>query len=250
MCIKIEVLGVNCSKCNMLFLRVNQVVSNYSINAEVIKIEDAQKMATYNFPFLPALVINGKVVSKGTIPSEREILCFINDFLPEETKIQLPVENKSSKKLLIIGTLVVLVVVLLLVLKNNQINASASKILDTTSANAKPRTYKDWVNQLYSYSQQSTSYKITFLEFGSTNCRPCKEMEKVMQQVKENYKDKVNVVFYNVREKENKKMVDFFKIEIIPAQVFLDEKGVEFFRHEGYFSKEEVISVLRKKGVE
>ena len=43
MCIKIEVLGVNCSKCNMLFLRVNQVVSNYSINAEVIKIEDAQK---------------------------------------------------------------------------------------------------------------------------------------------------------------------------------------------------------------
>jgi small redox-active disulfide protein 2 len=243
--IKIEVLGVDCGKCNTLFVRVNKVVSDYSIEAKMFKIEDLKQIATYSLTLLPALVINGKVVSKGTIPSEREILCFINDFLPEETKIQLPVENKSSKKLLIIGTLVVLVVVLLLVLKNNQINATASKTLDTASANAKPRTYKDWVNQLYNYSQQSTSYKITFLEFGSTNCRPCKEMEKVMQQVKENYKEKVNVVFYNVREKENKKMVDFFKIEIIPAQVLLDSNGVEYFRHVGYLDYDELIKKFR-----
>ena len=166
-------------------------------------------------------------------------------FCPKRRKSNYPLKTKVLKKLIIIGTLVVLVVVLLLVFKNNQINATASKPLDTANANAKPREFKDWVNQLYNYSQQSTSYKITFLEFGSTNCRPCKEMEKVMKQVKENYKDKVNVVFYNVREKENKKMVDFFKIEIIPAQVLLDSNGVEYFRHVGALDYDELIKKFR-----
>lgn len=242
MSLKIEVLGVDCAKCNTLFSRVHQVVSDYSLDAKVFKIEDAQQIATYHLTLLPALVINGNVVSKGTVPSEREILRLINDFLPEEVKIQLPVEKRSYKKLWLIGVLVVLVATLLFVFKNNQVNSSAPQTQDSTTANGQPRAYKDWVDQLYNYSKQSTSFKMTFLEFGSTNCRECKNMEKVMEQVKENHKDSVNVVFYNVRKKENKKMVDFFKINIIPVQVLLDRNGVEYFRHEGFLDYKDLIT--------
>jgi len=35
----------------------------------------------------------------------------------------------------------------------------------------------------------------------------------------------------------------------IPTQVFLDENGKEFFRHEGFFSEEEIIKVLITKGI-
>ncbi len=175
--IKIEVLGVDCSKCNTLFARVNRVVSDCSIVAEVFKVEDAQQIATYHLTLLPALVVNGNVVSKGTVPSEREILRLINIFLSVEEKIQLPVEKKNSKKRWLIGVAIVFIVALLFVLKNNQINSSAPQVLDST-ANGQPRAYKDWVNQLYNYSKQSTSFKMTFLEFGSTNCRECKNMEK------------------------------------------------------------------------
>jgi thioredoxin 1 len=36
---------------------------------------------------------------------------------------------------------------------------------------------------------------------------------------------------------------------VIPTQVFLDQNGNEYFRHEGYFPKEELVQILRKKGV-
>jgi len=35
----------------------------------------------------------------------------------------------------------------------------------------------------------------------------------------------------------------------IPTQVFLDEKGKEFYRHVGFFPEEELIKVLKTKGV-
>lgn len=245
MSLKIEVLGVDCAKCNSLFARVHHVVSDYSIDAAVYKVEDAQKIATYHLTLLPALVINGNVVSKGTVPSEREILRFINDFLPEEERIVLPVEKRSYKKLWIIGVLIAFVATLLFVFKNNQVNSSSPQALDSTTANGQPKAYKDWVDQLYNYSKQSTSFKITFLEFGSTHCRECKNMEKVMVQVRENHKDSVNVVFYNVRKKENQKMVDFFKINIIPVQVLLDRNGVEYFRHEGFLDYQDLIKQFK-----
>ena len=41
-----------------------------------------------------------------------------------------------------------------------------------------------------------------------------------------------------------------YKINAIPTQVLLDEKGKEFFRHEGYFPEEELVKVLKTKGVQ
>ncbi len=241
--LKIEVLGMDCSKCNTLFLRVNKVVSEHSIDAEVTKIEYVQEIATQHILQFPALLVNGDLVSKGTVPSERKIIDLINNFLSDDAKIHLPAEQKKSKNIFFIAALAVLIVALVFILKNYQSNPSTSPQSDSTiTVKNQPKEYKDWVNKLYNYSQQSTSYKITFLEFGSTNCRECKNMEKVMVDVKENFKNKVNVVFYNVRKKENKKMVDFFKINIIPVQVLLDSNGVEYFRHEGFLNYTDLIT--------
>jgi thioredoxin 1 len=74
-------------------------------------------------------------------------------------------------------------------------------------------------------------------------------METVMQEAREKYKGQVNVVFYNVTIKENKKIVEYFNIQTIPAQVLLDNKGKEYFRHVGYFSLWELSNELKKQGV-
>ena len=37
-------------------------------------------------------------------------------------------------------------------------------------------------------------------------------------------------------------------ILLIPTQVFLDENGEEYFRHEGFFPEEELVEVLKMKG--
>ena len=96
------------------------------------------------------------------------------------------------------------------------------------------KTISDSIAALFDYSGQNTAYNMTFLEFGATTCHECKKMEEVMKEVKEKLKT-VNVVFYNVRNKENNNMSEYFGIQMIPVQVLLDKNGKECFRHIGYY---------------
>lgn len=52
-----------------------------SINAEVIKTEDIKEIAKYGIMMTPGLVINEKLVCSINIPSEKEILKYINENL-------------------------------------------------------------------------------------------------------------------------------------------------------------------------
>ena len=85
------------------------------------------------------------------------------------------------------------------------------------------------------------------IDLGAGTCIPCKEMVPVLAEVKEVYKDKavVNVIDVNDYPEEANK----YGIRVIPTQVFLDKDGKEFFRHEGFFSKEEIVEVFNKMGV-
>jgi len=89
--------------------------------------------------------------------------------------------------------------------------------------------------------------QITFIELGSVNCVPCKMMQPVMKEIEEEYADTVKVVFYDVWTKEDKKIAKQYKIKVIPTQVFLNENGKEFFRHQGFFSKEEIVNLINKQ---
>ena len=91
--------------------------------------------------------------------------------------------------------------------------------------------------------------KITFVELGSVNCIPCKMMQPVMKEIEETYKEKVKVVFYDVWTEEEKPYGEKYGIKLIPTQVFLDENGKEFFRHEGFFPKAEIEALLEKQGI-
>lgn len=90
----------------------------------------------------------------------------------------------------------------------------------------------------------------TFVELGSVNCIPCKQMKSVMEAIEKDYAGKVRVVFHDVWTKEGKPYGEQYGIRVIPTQVFIDKNGKEIFRHEGYFSKEAVEKVLRDAGVQ
>lgn len=94
-----------------------------------------------------------------------------------------------------------------------------------------------------------TKYKVTFIELGSVNCIPCKKMQPVMREIEEEYPE-VNVIFYDVWRREDKPYAHQYKIRVIPTQVFLDEYGKEYFRHEGFFPKAEVEKILARGGVD
>lgn len=62
---EIKVLGTGCSGCKALYETVREAVAQLGIDVEVVKEEDIMKIMEYNVMSLPALVVDGKVVSKG-----------------------------------------------------------------------------------------------------------------------------------------------------------------------------------------
>jgi len=98
-------------------------------------------------------------------------------------------------------------------------------------------------------SAQPEKILATFIEIGAAKCIPCKAMQPIMKEVAEKYQGQVKVVFHDVWTPQGKIDAEKYDIRIIPTQVFLDKNGKEYFRHEGYFPKEELIKVLKMQGV-
>lgn len=69
---KIEILGMGCSKCNKLAEVMNSAASKLGIEYELVKITDFEKIADYGVMMTPALAINGQVVIAGYVPSMSE----------------------------------------------------------------------------------------------------------------------------------------------------------------------------------
>ena len=70
---EIIILGTGCAKCKTLEKLTRDVVSKNGIDATITKVEDIMEIMKYNIMTTPALVIDGKVVVKGRVPSTEEI---------------------------------------------------------------------------------------------------------------------------------------------------------------------------------
>lgn len=73
----IKVLGTGCSSCRALYATVQDAVEQLGIDAKVEKEEDLEKIMAYNVMSLPALVVDGKVVSKGQRLSVEQVKALI-----------------------------------------------------------------------------------------------------------------------------------------------------------------------------
>ena len=91
--------------------------------------------------------------------------------------------------------------------------------------------------------------KVTFIELGSVKCIPCKMMQPIMKEIEEEYKNQVKVIFYDVWIEEGRPYAEKYEIRVIPTQVFLDKSDNEFFRHEGFLPKDEIVKIFKDKGL-
>ena len=70
---EIKILGTGCAKCKTLDKAVRDVVAQNKIEATVSTVEDIMEIMQYNVMTTPALVVDGKVLVKGRVPSENEL---------------------------------------------------------------------------------------------------------------------------------------------------------------------------------
>jgi thioredoxin 1 len=96
---------------------------------------------------------------------------------------------------------------------------------------------------------KSDTVLVTFVEIGAAKCIPCKAMQPIMKEVAEEYSGQVKVVFHDVWTPKGKADGMKYNIRVIPTQVFLDKNGKEYYRHEGFFPKDELVKVIKMQGV-
>ncbi len=70
---EIKVLGTGCTKCKTLEKNTIEAVNELAIDANVTKVEDIVEIMNFGVMTTPALVVDGKVVLKGKVPSVEEI---------------------------------------------------------------------------------------------------------------------------------------------------------------------------------
>lgn len=70
---EIKVLGPGCPKCKTLEKTTREVVEKNNISATITKVEDIMEIMAFGVMSTPALVVDGKVVVKGRVPSNDEI---------------------------------------------------------------------------------------------------------------------------------------------------------------------------------
>lgn len=88
----------------------------------------------------------------------------------------------------------------------------------------------------------------TLMDLGATKCIPCKMMAPILEELKVEYKGKLEVVFIDVW--KNPDAAKERNINLIPTQIFLDAEGKELFRHEGFFAKKDILAKWKELGVD
>ncbi|MEA1886090.1 MAG: thioredoxin family protein [Bacteroidota bacterium] len=122
----------------------------------------------------------------------------------------------------------------------NRINNSLSEILQEQASPEIMLSSEALIDSLYNYEEKNSTYDITFLEFGSKGCSACKRMEGVLDEIRQKYAGKVNIVFIDVLLPESQKLMKYYGIAAIPTQILLDKQGNEYFRHTGFIPSDEL----------
>lgn len=91
------------------------------------------------------------------------------------------------------------------------------------------------------------SGKPTFVNFGSKGCRPCDMMEPIREEIKQQFADRLNVVFVPVN--QERMLSSRYGISGIPHLLFFDKDGRQVHAHTGFMPKEQILSWAEKAGL-
>jgi small redox-active disulfide protein 2 len=69
----IRILGMGCARCNDLEKRVRDTLAELGITADVEHVKDLKTIAAAGVMMTPGLMVDGKVVSQGKVPSKDEL---------------------------------------------------------------------------------------------------------------------------------------------------------------------------------
>ena len=70
---EVKVLGTGCAKCKSTVALIEDVASTKGVTLSLEKVEDIQAIVGYGVMSTPAVVIDGKVIHAGGVPSRDKV---------------------------------------------------------------------------------------------------------------------------------------------------------------------------------
>ena len=86
------------------------------------------------------------------------------------------------------------------------------------------------------------------VDVGAKTCIPCKLMAPILEELKTEYAGRLQVDFLDLS--INPDFAGQYGVRVIPTQIFFDASGKELFRHEGFYSKEDILAKWKELNVE
>ena len=74
----IKILGPGCPNCHKLEAMAKEAASELGIDAQFAKVSDMAAIAQYGILHTPGLVLNGRVVVSGRVPTKEEIRSWLS----------------------------------------------------------------------------------------------------------------------------------------------------------------------------
>jgi thioredoxin-related protein len=93
---------------------------------------------------------------------------------------------------------------------------------------------EQWVDSLFNYAKNGEDFKYTLLQFRSTGCTVCKQMEPELEKIKNISSTKINVMVLNVMNANSQNVMKYIGISAVPTHLILDKQGKEIFRKYGF----------------
>jgi thioredoxin 1 len=84
------------------------------------------------------------------------------------------------------------------------------------------------------------------VDLGADKCVPCKLMAPILNQLRTDYADHFEVVFIDVW--KNRDVAREHGVQVIPTQIFYDADGNELLRHQGFFSRADILGAWQQLG--
>jgi len=85
------------------------------------------------------------------------------------------------------------------------------------------------------------------VDLGSDKCAQCKMMAPILDDLREEYAGRFDVVFIDVRKTEG--AAKRYGVDVIPTQIFFAADGEELYRHVGFYSSQEILAKWDELGV-
>lgn len=95
--------------------------------------------------------------------------------------------------------------------------------------------------------EASAKGMVRMLDLGSETCKPCKMMAPILVKLEKQYAGKAVIQFTDIL--KDREMVQRYRIQVMPTQIFFDREGNEVYRHMGFMSEADIIQQLEKMGV-